>query len=990
MITAEVRRRRAGSLLPRASAAALAVGLGWMPGIAAAQDAVADPALAEAAAQPEVGGEIVVTGSRIARPELTSNVPVAVIGSDDLLRDAATNVQDTLNELPQVGVGTSRTNTNFLTSGNGVATVNLRNLGDSRTLVLVNGRRYVAGLAGTSAVDLNNIPTDFIERVEIVTGGASAVYGSEAIAGVVNFILKDRFEGVQARFQAGITEEGDNPRYLAALTAGTSFGADDRGSAILHVSYDKDEGLLSRNRLISREDCYFDICGPGGYSSYSAQGRFELLDGSGGAQAGFLGGSLFSFDNSNNLIAGGGLGFNRNGVRRISTPVERYLAAGLFNYEVTPNIRAFAEVTYARVNSAADIEALPLDAADIYDGEAQGFGIPLTNPFIPADVLAGIAAYNASIAGDADPKTNPITSLGFRRRQNEVFSRSNVNERDTWRVAAGLRGTVLNDWNWEASYVYGRLRDFTSSQDIDNNRYRNALDAVQLADGSIVCRSEAARAEGCVPINLFGFGTASPEASAYVRAVVPKSEDIVNEQQVVSASIANSNLFTLPAGGVGIAIGAEYRKESSIDDLDILTNTGGNSGNQIPDTVGSFDVWEVYAETNVPLLSDTFVNYLGVTGAVRYSDYSQPQVGGVLSWNVGAELEPFDGLRFRGVYARANRAPNISEFASAPSETFAGVNDPCNGVTATRNQALDAACRTIPGIAAAIAANGTFAYTPADLQGINGFIGGNPNLSEESAETITLGAVFQPRNLLRGFSMTVDYFDIKVKDAIGTVGQDLAIEQCLATGDPVFCSSVFRNAGTGFVTRVDDQLVNVAQLQTRGVDVGLRYGTRLGLLGNDRIDLTGNYTYLIDFKSQANPIAPVRELAGSVGLSEHRATARATYQNSGMSFSWQVNYIGKAVGDIDFVGDETVYGDTLTLDEMNRIPARFYHDAQVRWDIGEDRRFAFYVGVDNVFDTDPPFLPGTPFTASPTGTETAADVYDPFGRRFYAGVQVRF
>ena len=269
MITAEVRRRRAGSLLPRASAAALAVGLGWMPGVAVAQDvaAQADPALAAAAAEPEAGGEIIVTGSRIARPELTSNVPVAVIGAQDLQRDAAINIQDALQELPQVGIGSSRTNTNFLTSGNGVATVNLRNLGSSRTLVLVNGRRFVAGIAGTSAVDLNNIPTDFIQRVEVVTGGASAVYGSEAIAGVVNFIMKDRFEGIQMRGQYGITERGDNPRYMGAITAGTSIGADDRGSAILHFSYDADEGLLSRNRVLSREDCFYDICGPGAYSS---------------------------------------------------------------------------------------------------------------------------------------------------------------------------------------------------------------------------------------------------------------------------------------------------------------------------------------------------------------------------------------------------------------------------------------------------------------------------------------------------------------------------------------------------------------------------------------------------------------------------------------------------------------------------------------------------------------------------------------------------
>ena len=955
----------------------------------AAPTAPADqaPANADGSSPAEQPAEIVVTGSRIARPDLDSPVPVAVVGAAEIQRDAAINIQDTLNELPQVGVGSSRTNTNFMTAGNGVATVNLRNLGSSRTLVLVNGRRFVAGLAGTSAVDLNNIPTDFIERIDVVTGGASAVYGSEAIAGVVNFILKDKFDGIQLRAQSGITQEGDNPRSMAALTAGTSFGADDRGSFIGHVSYDKDTGLLSRKRAISAEDCFYDLCGPAAYSSYSPQGRFELFDVDGVRQPGFEGGGLFSFDPTNTVIAGAGAGFNRNAVRRISTPIERYLAAGLFNYELTDDIKAFAEVTYAKVRSNSQIEPLALDAEDIYDGADQGFGIPLTNPFIPAAVLTQVQAYNAAALADADPDTNPITQIGFRRRQNEVFDRSNDNRRDTWRVATGLRGSFANDWKWDASYVYGRLHDLTTSEDIDNNRYRNALDAIRLPDGSIVCRSEAARAEGCVPINLFGFNTASPEASAYVQAVVPKSEDIVNQQHVLSANISNSNLFTLPAGGVGLAIGAEYRKEKSVDDLDILTNTGGNSGNVIPDTKGKFNVWETYAELNVPVLKESFVDYFGLTGAARYSKYSQKEVGGVFSWNAGFELQPISGLRFRGVYAKANRAPNISEFASAPSETFAGVNDPCDGTTATDTGAIADACRAIPAVAAAIAANGEFAYTPADLQGINGFIGGNPNLKEETAKTLTLGAIFQP-SFVRGLSLTVDYFDIKVDDAIGTIGQDLSIEQCLLTGDATFCNNVFRDANTGFVTRVDDQLLNVASLKTRGVDVGLRYGRRLGLLGNDRVDVTGNYTYLIDYKSQANAAAPLKEYAGSVGLSKHRASVRTAYQNGPVTFSWQLNYIGKAVGDVDFIGDETELFNGGTLGELNKISDAFYHDAQLRFDV--QKRFGFYVGVDNLFNNKPPFLPGTPFTASPTGTETAADVYDPFGRRFYAGVQVKF
>jgi outer membrane receptor protein involved in Fe transport len=920
---------------------------------------------------------IVVTGSRIARPDLDSVVPVAVVGAAELQRDAAVNVQDVLQELPQVGVGQSRTNTNFLTSGNGVATVNLRNLGSSRTLVLVNGRRYVAGLAGTSAVDLNNIPTDFIERVEVVTGGASAVYGSEAIAGVVNFIMKDKFDGIQARAQYGITEKGDSAKYMAAITAGTSFGADDRGSFIGHFSYDKDEGLLSRKRSISAEDCFYDICGPGAYSSFSPQGRFELLDAKGAAQNAFHGGSLFSFDPDNNVIAGGGAGFNRNAVRRISTPLERYLAAGMFNYELTDSVKAFAEVTYSKVKSSSQIEPLALQTNDIYDPATNVFGIGIDNPFLPAAVQAANAARNSD--GDA---TNDVSYIGFRRRQNEVFDRSNNNSRDTWRVAAGLKGTVAQDWNWEASYVYGRLRDFTSSEDIDNNRYRNALDAVRLADGSIVCRSAAAQAEGCVPINIFGFGTASPEASAYVQAVVPKSEEIINEQQVFSFGLSNSHLFALPAGDVGIAVGAEYRKEKSIDDLDILTNTGGNSGNMIPDTFGKFDVWEVYGEVNVPVLRDTFVNYLGLTGAARYSDYSQPQVGGVFSWNAGVELEPFKGLRFRGVYAQANRAPNISEFASAPSETFAGVNDPCDGVTAASNGTYDAACRAIPQVAAAIAANGAFEYTLADLQGINGFVGGNPDLKEETAKTLTIGAVITPQQV-RGLSLTVDYFDIKVEDAIDTVGRNLSIQQCLLTGLDTFCGNVLRDANTGFVKTVNDQLINVADMRTKGIDVGLRYSRPLGLFGDDRLDLSGNYSYLISFKTQANPIAPVRDFADTVYYPEHKATVRAAYLKDELTLSWQVNYLSGGTADIDLIDD-------VDAAPLNHVGGRFYHDAQIRYDIGEKKNYSFYLGVDNVFDTKPPFLPGTPFNLSPTGTETAADVYDPFGRRFYAGVQVRF
>lgn len=369
---------------------------------------------------------------------------------------------------------------------------------------------------------------------------------------------------------------------------------------------------------------------------------------------------------------------------------------------------------WARTISNSRIEPFSLDITnDIYFRDVDPFVIPVSNPFIPAKVAAVIAAVNP----DADP-TNDIDSISGRRRQNDVFDRSNQVERQTWRVAAGLRGDV-GRFKWEGSFVYGHLNDFNSSEDIDNNRYRNPLNAVRVGPGNvlgvdIVCADAAARADGCIPLNLFGYNTADPRAASYVQAVVPKSEEVTNEQYVVNATISGP-LFALPGGDMGIAAGVEYRRESTFNDLDILTNTGGNSGNLIPDLSGAFDVWEVFGEVNVPMLSERpFFEYLGLIGAARYSDYST--IGGVFSWNAGAEWAPTNDIRIRGMYAVANLAPNISELFSAPSETFAAVSDPCDGTTATNDLGgLGQACRAIPGVAAAMAAGGTFNYTLADL-----------------------------------------------------------------------------------------------------------------------------------------------------------------------------------------------------------------------------------------------------------------------------------
>jgi iron complex outermembrane recepter protein len=641
-------------------------------------------------------------------------------------------------------------------------------------------------------------------------------------------------------------------------------------------------------------------------------------------------------------------------------------------------------------SSASRLEPLAVQWDDIYtDPLTQGFGIPATNPYLPAPVRSLVQARNS----DADP-ANDIASVGFFRRQNDVFDRSNVNDRDTFRVATGVRGS-LDDWKYEVGYTFGQLKDTTLSEDLDNRRYREALDAVQLADGTIVCRAAEARAAGCVPINVFGAGTVTPEAAAYVQAPVARENNVSNTQHVLTANLSGS-LFELPAGPVGVAVGAEYRKERSVDNWDVLTNTGGNAGNLTPDTRGSFNVKETYVELNVPLLADRpFANYLGLIGAARYSDYST--VGGVFSWNAGLEWSPVEDVRFRGVYAVANRAPNIGELYTAASETFPSVVDPCDGVTATSTGDFAAACRAIPGVAQAIANGGVFQYTQADIQSINGFNSGNRDLDEETAKTLTIGAVVTPK-AVPGLSVTLDYFDIKVDDAIGTVPRDASIEGCLAQGLAEFCSNVIRNPATGLITTVNAPLQNIASFETSGIDLNVRYGRELGLLADDRLDVNLLYTYL--FKLNQTPLLGADELKerGQLGGGErlgagfkHKASARLGYTTGPVTASWQVNYLGAIKAERDFNAAD--FSDDATeqaqLTDINEIGARLYHDVQVRYAFGGDRQFEVFGGVDNVLDKKPPFIPA-PFTPNVTGTETAADVYDPFGRRFYVGAQVRF
>ena len=986
--------RRLTSL--RFGSATMALGIAIAAAPVFAQGQPTQEALEENNDDPAVGQPIVVTGSRIASPTVESAAPLQIVDDAVIDESGVTNIQEVLLENPVFGTpGLSRTNSAFLTSGTGVATVDLRDLGSDRTLVLINGRRVVGSLAGSATVDLNVIPTQFIERIDILTGGASSLYGSDAIAGVVNFVYKQDFEGIEANAQYGITEEGDDARYQTNITAGANVAGGD-GNIMVHFGYSNEDGLASRQRANTRIDDLDSIYFGGDFgvptepffSSFPPQGRFITSNGT------------FTFDSDGNLQNGfstngngtiGPDGFNRQAFRTLAVPVERYLFAARGRYGVTDSIDFFAEGTFNKTTSSRIIEPFPLESGGSNGIFPSGGGFNIEN-FLPGTdtIVANPFVPQAILDNATDSNGDGLRDIGFARRLAEFGPRSGSTERDFYRFVVGLEGDLFQDrFTWDISYNYGNVSENqVSSGQVNVVNFRDAL-AVrsEVGDengngipGEAICIDPEARANGCAPANIFGAGNVSQAAVDYIQAQGTYQTGI--SQQVVQANLAGS-LFDLPAGPLGVAVGAEYRKESSFSDNDALTNAGLNAGNVLPDTRGSFDVKEAYGEIRVPILADTpFFELLELGAAGRVSDYST--IGTVFSWNVTGTWQPIQDLRLRATYAKAVRAPNVGELFSGLSQTFpSGLTDPCEGIGATGGGALGENCRADPGVAANIAANGTFTLNQADIQGISGFNGGNPDLQEETAKSWTAGVVLNPRSIdfLRNLTITGDYYNIEVEDVISGFPRQFSLDQCFRQGNDTFCDLITRRPSAtavnsaGSIDLINSLAVNASVLKTSGIDVTVNYFTDLGLLDNDRFSLRGAYTHILEYDFFSLPDGDPDRADGEVGTSKDRFTANMAYGTDDFRLSFTGTFIGSAFIDDQFDGPR-VY----------EIPAEFYLDAQTTFFASDE--FEFYVGVDNLLDNDAPNIL-TGVTGNVTGADTAADVYDVFGRRYYAGVRLR-
>jgi len=1005
-----VKKISSQSLLKVASAPAV-LGLALLSTTAFAQDA------GEAEA-------IIVTGSRIATPVVDAPNPVQVVSADVIRGSGIVNVQDALTRNPVFGTPSiSRNNSNFSTSSAGVATVDLRNLGSDRTLVLVNGRRFIAGVPGSSTVDLNTIPTQLIDRIDVQTGGSSAVYGSDAVAGVVNIILKKDYQGVELNGKVGISERGDNLEQELGMLVGGNF-ADNKGNVLIYGGYTKQGAVFSRNRPnlgadVDQISCIYTTCDVDQifeatrpyYSSFAPQGRF------------FAGDEQFTFDKNNNLLSGFSTngtatrpadGFNRSAYRTIAVPTERYLLAMSANYEVSDALNLFIEGNYASTKVRTQLEPFPMDSAGangIFPATGglfpiEGYAVnPVTgartltrNPLVP------LAIYNAAIDtpvydtdGDGEPDTGDgFRDIGFTKRLSEFGNRGSSVDRDTFRIVAGMNGKLNDRWSYEVYYNYGQTRESQQSGgQVNVLNFANALNAVQdvydlNGNGDTtdaICADATARAQGCAPANVFGYNMLSQDAINYI--IAPSSLTSLTSQNVVGAGVVGS-LPGLSAGDIGLAFGVEYRKEKSEQVFDALTNAGLNGGNKLGNTFGKFDVKEVYGEVRLPLIADApFFNTLELAAAGRVSDYST--VGTVYSYNVSGIWAPVRDIRFRATYSQSTRAPNIGElFGGAGQDYPSDLADPCEGITATSTGTLATQCLADAGVRANIAQFGAFTVNQADIQGISGFNNTNPNLTEEQSKSWTVGVAINPRSIhaLRGLTLTVDYFDIKIKDAIFQIPRTFILDQCYNGGDAQFCDFVTRRqaaAGAnsaGSLEFIDTTLLNSGGLKTTGLDVTLGYNQNVA---SGVASLNVSYTHV--FKGYVIPLpgADIDRFAGESGASKDRASGTLAWNSDRTGFTLVGTYIGGAYLDDQFITG--ALGDPDIHSKNYRQKSRFYLDAQVRFTPGD--HFEFFVGANNLLDTSAPkFISGLPFDT--TGTETDASTYDPIGRRYYAGARIKF
>jgi len=1024
-------------------------------------------AQAPATAAPAPSGQdIVITGTRIPQPNLTSASPVTVLNSQDIKLQGTTRTEDLINSLPQ---SFAAQGSNISNGSSGTASVNLRGLGSQRTLVLINGRRLQPGDPRLGSIaDINFVPSSIVKRVDVLTGGASSVYGADAVAGVVNFIMDTNFRGLRIDAQASTFMHYNNSSNSilnadfvrgfrpphgwnvngGAQDVSVAFGAgfdDNRGSITAYATYRKQDAVLQASRdysfcsLAAR-----DTLGSGGStfprdfdcggSSTSAPGRFATNVGNfhvGGA-------------NGNQFVPGT-VPFNFGPYNFYQRPDERYTFGTFAEYEISPGAKPYLEAMFMNDTS----NSLIAPSGDFFGNTST---LNCDNPLLSPQEFATICVPNNTFV-DAQGVTRAIAVVG--RRNVEGGGRQDNLEHTAFRVVGGVKGDILKGVSYDAYYQFGTTRlSQVYKNDFSNARILKALDAVAnpavggvpgVAAGTPVCRSALIAAQSgptapgadpaCVPWNIFQLGGVTPAALAYLQVPLVQTGH-VNE------SVANAN-FTVEGGeygiqtpwsdrGVGLNVGAEYRKESLITEPDASFQSGDGAGqgaptlpvqcnHGVPVNQGGpcgFDVREAFAEIQIPIISHSFIEELTLTGGYRYSDYKVANHHfSTDTYKVAVEFAPIHDIRLRGSYNRAVRAPNAVELFTQPFVGLGGTVDPCAGdltdLDPTNDPTASQAACLNTGVTAAqygnIQANSANQY--------NAQLGGNVNLTPEKADTYTAGLVLQPR-WIPGLSFTVDYFDIKVRNLISTLGFQTIMSNCLATGDPFFCGKIHRAPGagplngalwgtnTGFITNVNQ---NIGGLRTKGFDLNGNYSHRLGGMGTVNVSYVGTILRKLEIDTGTVPLTGPGdgkfECAGFYGNTcgsfltgapnpkyRHKLRLGFTMPN-GLGISGQWRYFSSVKNDqlqddCDVTGLDSSPCTGSAAPRNAKIPAQSYFDLALTARIAD--KYNFRIGANNLLDKDPPIVGGEVSNAPFGNGNTFPQVYDALGRYIFAGVTIDF
>lgn len=935
---------------------------------------------------------IVVTGSRIARPELEASTPVLSLGQNELLAQGFENFADLAQSLPQFApaFGTSRTQSTFSgVNASGLNTANLRNLGGIRGVVLINGRRVPGGTSVSTTVDFNTIPTANIERIEVQTGGASAIYGADAVTGVINIITKKNFEGVELNVSYGESSDSDNQNPSGHLMIGGQFA--ERGRGLLTLQYDKQGRVRCADRFICGEDFLWltpssPLRGPAAYSGVGLGGRFFTAGGS------FVRRGNSLTDANGNLIPFSTPidGYNRNAQRDIAIPTKRVMLSAEGEYELGSAVTAFAEVNYgqAEIDSAFEAHPFQSQAAGSLFGGGPGIPglqatIPLNNPFVP-QILRDRVLADAAAANPPQPVPTTIT---WWQRFAGFDNRGAQNDRETIRTAFGFNGGLDtlagfgNDWRWELSYVYGRTNVLLNTEGLvgTDRLYHGLRVETDPATGQLRCVDPGARATGCVPINPFAEYTPAMINYLNVSAGTNGTSELTDVLAWFGGSIAE-----LPAGSLRAVLGAEYREFSGFLDYDTIINQGLATGNQIGDVdFVKRATREAYVETVIPVLRDLpFAHSVNIEGAFRRSNTDGTDMYN--TWKYGGDWAPIDGLRLRAMKARSVRTPVPNEL-SGIGQTFGVVQDPCTQGRRTLNATRTANCN-----ADGVPAN----YTPGQIieQSVAGLTGGNPDLQPEVGTTLTYGFVWTP-SFVPDLSLTVDRFDLHLDGIITSVARQTAVNLCYDSVDRQFCNVVTRGTNplipgaTYVLNAVNEQQQNVATYDVEGFDIQAHYRFGLGNafrtesnLGD--ISLSALVTIYDTAEQVPLPGQAVLDLLGSAGGStidqgyiRRQGVFNVGYGLRDFSANWHMRYVGRAA-----------MSPSSNAAGFPEIGSHMYHDFRAAYGFGEGSEA--YIGVTNVFDKEPPF-----FASGTSGTQaldTIPGYYDVFGRSYYAGMRVRF